>query len=101
MSEGKSIEVTFRPIKYKAIQYRPDIPNCNLVVEWIGVEVDECDFDDEWHKKESFAVPSKGEDVQWAQPGDWIVALVRGEKYQVVSDSTFKCMYKEVNVETD
>lgn len=101
MTEGKPAEVALRPIKYEAIQYRPDIPNCTEVAMWLGVDMGECDIYDAWHKKESFAVTSKGEDVQWAQPGDWIVALVPGEKYQVVSDSTFTCMYKEINSEAN
>lgn len=83
-----------RPVVIEAIQYRPDIPNCNAVATFMGMpDGDYCDNEDR-HDQASWMIDTL-EGTMEASPGDWIIRGVQGEFYPCKPD-IFDATYEPV-----
>lgn len=86
-----------KPVEIEAIQYRPDIPNCEAVAHFLGWSNDEwwysCDEDD--HENAKWTIPTLEGDME-ASPGDWIIRGVQGEFYPCKPD-IFAATYDPVD----
>ncbi|CAB4136872.1 hypothetical protein UFOVP314_11 [uncultured Caudovirales phage] len=75
-----------RPIAVEAIQYRPDIPNCDQVAQLLGDNESGCTWGDQPH-----------DDTYWAdgeiEPGDWVIKAGTGD-YLVMSAEQFSEQYE-------
>lgn len=85
-----------KPVEVEAIQYRPDIPNCEAVARFLGLSDDEwCYFcDDDDHESLTWTIPTLEGNME-ASPGDWIIRGVDGEFY-VCKPNRFATTYEEV-----
>lgn len=69
-----------KPVEVEAIQYRPDIPNCDAVARFLG-----------WSGVSGLNLEGDME----ASPGDWIIRGVHGEFY-VCRQDIFAVTYEAV-----
>lgn len=83
-----------KPVVIEAIQYRPDLNNCNEVAAFIGDPSMECDEKD--HPNATYAIDTL-EGIMRANCGDWIIKGVKGEFYPCKPD-IFDATYEPVGV---
>lgn len=84
-----------RPVVIEAIQYRPDIPNCNAVAAFMGMPEGDYCHNEGRHDQASWMIGTL-EGTMEARPGDWIVRGVQGEFYPCKPD-IFAATYEAVD----